>query len=177
MSMPAERPIEACEPMTIAMANAMLPLVRRIVADIVEIAETVQWRKARVADLSQGDGGLDPEGVYGEEELAIAEAYSQDALRLDSLVVELERLGLVLADAQRGIVHFPVLLEVGERAPGSEAAAGGEATAVNDSESAARDAAEMVWFCWQPGDLDIGLWHRDGASCLTRRGLALSTEA
>lgn len=83
-------------------ANAMLPLVRRIVADVVESAGAVGWRQSHLSeDFDPGDD------LYGDELRAIELDLERESARLASLQKELSDLGVELKDPINGVVHFP----------------------------------------------------------------------
>jgi hypothetical protein len=73
---------------TIKLANKMLPLVSRIVADIVESAAAVDWRQGHLTqDFDAGDD------LYGDELRAIEIELERDAARLAKVQGELVSLG------------------------------------------------------------------------------------
>jgi hypothetical protein len=91
---------------TIKLANKMLPLVSRIVADIVESAAAVDWRQGHLTqDFDAGDD------LYGDELRAIEIELERDAARLAKVQGELVSLGVELKDPLNGVVHFPAVME------------------------------------------------------------------
>ena len=94
---------------TVAQANRMLPLVRRIVADVVQTHE--RWREAvRAFELASL-------AARAEAPSAEAEGYQRQAQRcaedIAGFVRELEALGVELTSYDVGLVDFPA--RVGDR--------------------------------------------------------------
>jgi hypothetical protein len=90
-------------------ANKMLPLVRAIVKDIVDLANALRDRQARLEKL-QDDGvarGLLTAEQLEEEQAAL----EKDQDRLQELVTELTNLGVELKDFFMGLVDFPGQIE------------------------------------------------------------------
>ena len=80
---------------TLAQANSSLPLVRRIVADIVKTHALASSRRDAV------------EAATGTRETAIAQQALEMAIeRLEDLVDELEDVGAELKDYQTGLIDF-----------------------------------------------------------------------
>src|SRR6476469_4417832 len=94
---------------TIDQANRTLPLVRRIVADIVETYERWQ-QEVRAFELASA-------GVLGETPSPEAAAREREAQRLakeiTGFVAELEQLGVEFKGYDVGLVDFPS--RVGDR--------------------------------------------------------------
>ena len=85
-------------------ANAMLPLVRRIVTDITNLAREVRDKHKRFRRLTEG--GSMP--VAHEEELFQLESQlEQGQEQMESLVQELGQLGILLKDFDSGLIDFP----------------------------------------------------------------------
>ncbi len=86
---------------TVAEANAALPLVKRIVKDIVE-----QYRQVMVCHARLQEGDLpDPERDRLES------ARSQATDKLDNLANELADIGCELKDWEGGLVDFPARMD------------------------------------------------------------------
>ena len=93
---------------TVAEANAMLPLVRRIVADIAGLATDLRERKVRLHRL-QGKAGL---GAAAREEVEQVEAEIDRAeARLWGYVEELDQLKIELKDPHIGLIDFPCRMD------------------------------------------------------------------
>jgi hypothetical protein len=89
---------------TVDEANRMLPLVRAIVADIVDLAGDLTQRNDRlsmlqVTDAEEGD-------PYSEEVLQMQREIELDMDRLQEFVDELAELGVELKSATEGLVDF-----------------------------------------------------------------------
>jgi hypothetical protein len=80
-------------------ANAALPLIRRIVQDIVGTYQSVLEQHARLHTL--------PESVGSEEAGRLVRARDQGVARLGCLQEELEAIGCELKDPECGLVDFP----------------------------------------------------------------------
>lgn len=94
---------------TPAEAQNMLPLVRAIVKDIVELAHSLRDRHERLTRLTDGGvrkGLITPEQL--EEEQA---AFESGQERLHELVDELTGLGVELKDFFSGLVDFPCWMD------------------------------------------------------------------
>lgn len=92
--------------LTLAAAEARLPLVRRIVRDAVALHQQIAETRERLADMRQRRGGKQLKDIYAEEWLAIEQELDQDAERLTGFVTELVQLGAKLVDLQEGLVAF-----------------------------------------------------------------------
>lgn len=96
-----KRPRRKAEPairFTLDHANRTLPLVRRIVEDIVRTF-------AEVAELEKGLRTHRPVGELSGQ--ALRDAHTHKFEHLHELVDELTDIGCELKDAQRGLVDFP----------------------------------------------------------------------
>jgi hypothetical protein len=117
---------------TLEEADAMLPLVRAIVRDIVKLAHDLDSRRQRIAPLMaarNADAKPDRGDLYDEELEDVKQRLDQDKHRLQALRDELVELGIRLADPLAGLVEFPTRL--GDR--------GG-------------------WLCWKPEHEEIRYW-------------------
>jgi hypothetical protein len=110
-------------------ANALLEQVRPIAESLVSHrrAFTVAAaRKARLASRISGNGGdFDP-----QEPRELDEQLEREAQAVASAVEELQGLGVLVKDLDRGLVDFPAL----------------------------RDGEEVL-LCWQVGEDEIAFWH------------------
>ena len=129
--------------LSIDQANARLPLVRKIAADLVTQHELVTSLKERLSRIRRrkktdrkSDALYDDELEQFEGELETAKA------RLDAFVGELADLGLEIVDPARGGIAFPALIE------GREAR-----------------------LSWLPGEDEVGWWHETGEGLNARRSL------
>jgi hypothetical protein len=76
---------------TLAEANAMLPLVRAIVDDIVSLYNDVQERRDRLAKVRQAHGHRRDDDTYDEEVQQIEDEIEKDYDRLNEFGDELRR--------------------------------------------------------------------------------------
>ena len=85
---------------TAASANQMLPLVRAIVQDIVDLSRDLQDRERRLEDLRavDGSGGRREDDPYSEEVEQMQRDIELDGDRLKGYVKELENLGVEFKD-------------------------------------------------------------------------------
>ncbi|SRR6266567_4683555 len=91
---------------TVEQANRTLPLVRRIVADIVE--QHARWRETIVAlDLHASSQRLDEPRDRAEQLEHQAQAIARE---IDECQRELEALGILLKDRRQGLVDFPSMM-------------------------------------------------------------------
>ncbi|HKB40198.1 MAG TPA: DUF2203 domain-containing protein [Gemmataceae bacterium] len=97
--MAARKPVSRKKYFTAAQANAMLPLVRRIVQDITELANELRERQARIAHLQ------------GEEQLRLEDEFERGRERMSELIEELRKLGVELKDFFMGLVDFPCWMD------------------------------------------------------------------
>jgi hypothetical protein len=86
-------------------ANAMLPLVRRIVQDITTLAHDLRERAQRFRRL-QGRPGESPQ-AHAEEMELIETELDQGKDRMEELEGELRELGILLKDYFIGLIDFP----------------------------------------------------------------------
>jgi hypothetical protein len=114
---------------TVREANATLPLVRAIAADLVNLARDVIERRQRLQGLSRT---ADPEvhDPYREELVQIEGELENDARRVLEYVEELRALGAEPKSVTEGLVDFPATLE-----------------------------GRRVFLCWRLGEPEVGFWH------------------
>ena len=90
---------------TLEKANSMIPLVRLIVRDIVELTEKVKQTRRRLAAASENAvRGLEH---YHEEVQAIRSGLQSDEARIEQCLAELDSLGLATELAGQGQIEFP----------------------------------------------------------------------
>lgn len=92
--------------LTLADAEARLPLVRRIVRDAISLNQQLAETRERLGDMKQRRGAKVAKDIYAEEWLAIEQELENDAERLNGFVSELSQLGARLVDIPAGIVSF-----------------------------------------------------------------------
>jgi len=131
---------------TVAEANAMLPLVRAIVDDIVNLYNEVHERRDRLAKVRQLPGrrreSEDEDNPYDEEVQQIEDEIEKDVQRLNEFGDELRRLGVELKDPVTGLVDFLAQMDGRE-----------------------------VYLCWKLGEGDIAYWHELDAGFVGRQSL------
>ncbi|MDA1013575.1 MAG: DUF2203 domain-containing protein [Planctomycetota bacterium] len=118
--------------LTVDQANQRLPLVRSIVADIVELYDHVAQRRERLAEIKslRPDRQSLVDDVYSEEVEQDERDLEREIVRLRGFVAELQGLGAELKDPTIGLVDFRAKLEDRE-----------------------------VCLCWKLGEDEIGFWH------------------
>lgn len=94
---------------TQAEANAMLPLVRSIVADVAALARAMSERYEPLWKIYHGDGAIDD--AHREEFRGLEESLARDQDTMKEYVRELTQLGIELKDLQVGLVDFPCWME------------------------------------------------------------------
>jgi hypothetical protein len=115
---------------TVDDANAMLPLVRAIVRDLVELARDVADRRERLAAIRGGRNATDSRDVYGQELAHIEERLEQDSEVLRGYITELFELGVEPKSATEGLVDFPAVM-----------------------------GGRQVYLCWKLGEPEVQYWH------------------
>lgn len=122
----AERPKKL---FTVEQANAALPLVRAITADLAKLSREVIERRERLALLSAGRNASakDP---YTEELAQIEEELEKDSDQLQVYVDELRALGVEPKSGPEGLVDFPSLMD-----------------------------DRIVYLCWKLGEPEVTFWH------------------
>ena len=95
---------------TVEEANATLPLVRAIVADLAELSSEVIERRQRLSLLLSGHDPNDRD-LYHQELVQVERDLEKDAQRLREYVEELRALGVEPAHGPEGIVTFPSILD------------------------------------------------------------------
>jgi hypothetical protein len=119
---------------TVDQANRTLPLVRRIVEDVVR--EHRRWQEKileleLVASNAASAVGAERLGVPPDERVAAIERDAMAIAReIDAFERELEELGIVLKDRRLGLVDFPGEID-----------------------------GRRVWLCWRLGEPAVQFWH------------------
>jgi len=130
---------------TLRSANAMLPLIRSIVTDIVELSVEITQIRRRLEELGIEHGREDQEDVYSTEVTAIRASVDRQSDRVRECVAELIELGAWPRSLIAGYVDFPALRE-----------------------------GEDVCLCWRLGEPEVMYWHRADEPCSSRRLADLS---
>ncbi len=98
---------------SVDLANRMLPLVRAIVTDLVNLSQEVAERRKHLNQLMLGRE-LEAGDIYDAELAEVERSVQRDSHRLREFVEELRQLG-VEAKGHDGAVDFPTMLD-GRRA-------------------------------------------------------------
>jgi hypothetical protein len=122
-------------------ANAMLPLVRAITADLVKLAREVIDRRERLTLLTEGRdiGGSD---LYSQELVQVQQELDRDLERLQGYVQELQELGVEPKGPAEGLVDFPAMLD-----------------------------GRPVYLCWKHGEPEVAHWHEIDAGFAGRQAI------
>ncbi|NLE40105.1 MAG: DUF2203 domain-containing protein [Pirellulaceae bacterium] len=133
---------------TVGQANAMLPLVRVIVADLVCLAREVCNRAECLSVVLAGREVLDRDDPYAGELVHVAEKLEADHHRLREFADELGELGVVLKSAVEGLVDFQAMFE-----------------------------GRRIYLCWKLGESEIRFWHETHEGFADRKPLAAGMNA
>ncbi|TWT33301.1 DUF2203 domain-containing protein [Blastopirellula retiformator] len=115
---------------SVEQANAMLPLVSAIVADIVELSRDVISRRERIVDLEHRANYDSAPRVYAEELRLVKDELQSDSDRLQNYVEELRELGVEPKSGPEGLVDFPAVIN-----------------------------GRSVFLCWKLGEPTVSHWH------------------
>jgi hypothetical protein len=126
---------------TIEQANATLPLVGAITADLVELSQDVIDRRHRLAQLTEGRD-LQSGDPYDEELAQVAEELQKDEARVGEYVDELKELGIEPKSLTEGLVDFPSMMD-----------------------------GRLVYLCWKLGEDEVAYWHERDAGFAGRQPL------
>ncbi len=136
---PRERPCDAQpkafpgdphrEVFSVQSATLMLPLIQRIVLDLITLAKELKQQAAQIRGLERLPK---PTNLiaFAEELAAIKESFSTDRQRLESCQRELLSLGVKIDSLEDGIIDFPAMID---RRP--------------------------VMLCWKVGEPKVTHWH------------------
>lgn len=114
---------------TVEQANACLPLVRSIVADMVSLARELMDRRQRLDQLAHGRKARE-EDFYGDELRQMEEELEKDLERLNGYADELIELGVEPKGATEGLVDFPSMMD-----------------------------GKLVYLCWKYNEPEVLYWH------------------
>lgn len=114
---------------TVEEANATLPLVRAITADLMKLSQDVIERRERLETIrSSRDGGMGE--LYDEEFTQIEDELERDTDRLREFVDELHQIGVEPKGFPEGLIDFPSLMD-----------------------------DRLVFLCWKYGEPEVLHWH------------------
>ncbi len=131
---------------TVDQANAALPLIRAIVADLVRLACEVSDRSERLSVLLDGRQPPSGDDPYTEKLVHVTEELERDRRRLQEYADELLELGVEPKSAVEGLVDFPSIR-----------------------------AGRTVYLCWKLGESEVLFWHDVEAGYAGRRPLVAGT--
>ncbi len=114
---------------TVEQANAALPLVRAITADMVGLSREIIERRERLASL-KGNRPRQASDPYQQELLQIEDELSKDTDRLREYIDELRALGVEPKNGPEGLVDFPAFFE-----------------------------GRPAYLCWKLGEPEVLFWH------------------
>jgi hypothetical protein len=114
---------------TVSQANATLPLVKAIVADIAELANSLRDRHSRL-ERAGAQEGKNLSAAHREELQEAERDFERDQERLVEYVEELKVLGVELKDYYSGLIDFPSWYE-----------------------------NRVIYLCWRLGEDKVGHWH------------------
>ena len=114
---------------TVQQANSMLPLIRAITGDLVQLSRDIIERRQRLDHLTVGRE-VEAGDPYSEELAQIEDELEKDSQRLQEYVAELRQLGVEPKSAPEGLVDFPSIID-----------------------------GRLVYLCWKHGEPDILYWH------------------
>ena len=132
---------------TVDQANATMPLVRAITADLANLARDVSQRRQRLdylmsgRDLASGD-------PYGEELSQMHDDLRIDMGQLQEYVSELRQLGVEPKGLEDGLVDFPCMMD-----------------------------GRIVYLCWKLGEPEVLYWHELDGGFGGRRPLTADSVA
>ena len=129
---------------TIAMANAMLPLVRSITADIVRLTHEFEQTQERLDYLNESRVTERSDDIYGKEVSSIEKLNDAKSENVKLCISELDDLGLSARHVAEGFVDFP-----------------------------AQRKNERVCLCWKLGEAEVKFWHLQNEECISRRPVDL----
>ena len=132
---------------TVEQANAALPLVRAIAADLAQLSREVIERRERLAQL-RGGRELKSYGPDGEELAQVELDLERDSQRLQEYVEELRDLGVEPKNGPEGLIDFPCEMD-----------------------------GRLVWLCWKLGEPEVLYWHELDAGFGGRQPLVAGSVA
>ncbi len=117
----------------------MLPLVSRIVADLVSLNQSILTQRAQIREIDRMTGTI-PIADYRDELGDIRSSLQADEESFEKCLAELVSLGVVPHQPIDGGVDFPAVLN-----------------------------RRSVRLCWAPGDEGVDYWHELDAPCGNRQ--------
>ena len=127
---------------TVEQANATLPLVSRIVSDLVQLARDVSERSERLSLLLAGREAPRGDDLYEEELAQSGDQLAGDHQQLREYVDELLDIGIEPTSAIEGLVDYTSIVD-----------------------------GRIAYLCWKLGDPEVLYWHDLDDDCMDRRPL------
>jgi hypothetical protein len=132
---------------TIAQANAMLPLVRVIVRDVADLAQSLRDRHQRLNRINNsGESSLSD--AHQEEAAQAQTEFERGCDQMREYERELEKLGIELKDYFTGLIDFPCWMDDHE-----------------------------IYLCWRLGEAEVAHWHELDAGFAGRQKLMVDAES
>lgn len=122
-------------------ATGMLPLIRRIAADLVVLSHSVERQREQLRGLS-GVAEMSTEAPYADEVREVRRSLAADEVRLQGCLRELTALGVEPHIPIDGGIDFPAEFD-----------------------------RRTVRLCWHPDDEVVAHWHEIGQPLSTRKPL------
>lgn len=136
-----DSPLQAEVQFTPASATEMLPLVRRIVADMLRLSVAIAAGRDQVEGIEQLADTIDRR-EYRDELADIRASLADDQVRFDGCMRELRALGIIPHTPFDGSLDFPAI-----------------------------EGRCRIYLCWRPGDERVTHWHEPGAAAADRQSL------
>jgi hypothetical protein len=146
-ALPEDDPLFGRKLFSVDQANAALPLVRAIAADLARLSKDVCERSERMAMLRSGRQKK-PRDLYDQELAQMEEDLERDKSRLFDYVEELANLGVEPKSGPEGLVDFPSNLN-----------------------------GRGVYLCWKLGEPEVQHWHEVDAGFVGRQPIRRSPVA
>ncbi len=141
--MPGNQVLKGKKYFTVSEANRILPLIRAIVRDIVELARDLRERHERLTRIEPSVRDS-PGDAYQEEVQQMQEEFERDQERMRGYEEELRNLGVELKDYDSGLIDFPCWKDNHE-----------------------------VYLCWRHGEAEVAHWHELDAGFSGRQKLTV----
>ena len=114
---------------TVDDANRMLPLLEKVVVDIVSVWDEIIQKRTELECLEKNPIRVDSENT-AQSSQQLKQELNGLIDRINGYIREVEDLGCFVQEFKRGVINFPTLY-VGRK----------------------------VFLCWRPGDEEVRFWH------------------
>ncbi len=130
---------------TVGQATQMLPLVKSIVVEVLDLSDQVKQTRLRLNEVMQVRIVPDDQhDVYRNEVLAIEDNVRQQVQRINECIAELTDLGIKVNRIEEGFIDFP-----------------------------ATRLGQSIFLCWQIGEQEVAHWHLIDQDCSQRQKVDL----